>query len=105
MRGLSGKYVREGKSAVSMAGTRQQVGATWAGDEYAGNSLAAEGSFNPRVPVRADDTSGDLQVWADIPKRLKRRLEKNAAKVTEDCLRGPQGTRTGQAQDHGRRNY
>ena len=70
-----------------MAGTRQQVGATWAGDEYAGNSLAAEGSFNPRVPVRADDTSGDLQVWADIPKRLKRRLEKNAAKVTEDCLR------------------
>jgi len=87
VRGLSGKYVREGKSAGSMAGTRQQVGATWAGDEYAGNSLAAEGSFNPRVPVRADDTSGDLQVWADIPKRLKRRLEKNAAKVTEDCLR------------------
>ena len=88
-----------------MAGTRQQVGATWAGDEYADNSLAAEVNFNPRVPVRADDTSGDLQVWADIPKRLKRRLEKNAAKVTEDCLRGPQGTRTGQAQDHGRRNY
>ena len=49
MRGLSGKYVREGKSAGSMAGTRQQVGATWAGDEYADNSLAAEDSFNPRV--------------------------------------------------------
>ena len=62
---------------------------TWAGTQNKGNSLTgSKGKFNPRIPTQSAERNAQEEIiWADYPKNLRKRLERKAQKITEDCLR------------------
>ena len=59
----------------------------WVGSKARLNSLTGTGHFNPSVPVDQPGEEGDdALIWADVPEKLKERLENKPQQITETCL-------------------
>ena len=55
----------------------------WAGRSYRPNSLTTKGRFNPRIPsVSGKKNAKEELVWYDVPKNLKKILERKTQKWT-----------------------